>query len=183
MSRNSLRRCVGIVCEISVSIIPGAIQFAVMPRRPYSAAIAFVNAAIPPLLPAYADIAASPIAPAIDVMLIMRPYLLRSMWGRASLLKLYGTIILRCIIFCKKTGSDFKNMRISARPALFINTSMRLKFFCVSCISVSSASIAVRSNGIHSGSRPFFGSACNASRIANNFSWLRPVRTVCAPRL
>ena len=92
-SRNSLRRCAGIAWVTSVSITPGAIQFAVMPRRPYSAAIDLVNAAMPPLLPAYADIAASPVAPAIDVILIIRPYLLRNIWGRASLQRLYGTIM------------------------------------------------------------------------------------------
>ena len=75
-------------------------------------------------------------------------------------------------MFCKYTGSDFKNMRPSTLPALFTNTSMRLKFLYASCISVSSAPVAVKSNGMHSGSRVFlcFCSLYKLSRNANSFS-------------
>ncbi len=99
--RSCSRRAAGIFFAASVFITPGAMQFAVIPRRPYSAAMDFVNAATPPLVPAYAVIPASPVVPVMDVMLMMRPYSFFSMCGSACRHKLYGTMKFACTIFCK----------------------------------------------------------------------------------
>ena len=181
--RNCSRRADGIFLLASVLMTPGAMQFAVMPRRPYSAAMAFVKAATPPLVPAYAVIPASPVVPVMDVMLIMRPYSFFSMCGRACLHRLYGTIKFACIMFCKKFGSERRNRRPSTRLALFTTMSRRPNCFMVSWINDFVASAAVRSSGMHNGVGALLSLLINFSRNAVNFSWLRPVMTTCAPRL
>ena len=168
----------------SVSTMPGAMQFAVKnPRRPYSAAIDFVADTNAPLEAAYADIDASPVVPAIDVMLIIRPYLLRPIIGSDNLHRLYGTVKFTCIMCCMYVGSVFTTIFPSTIPALLINMSMRSpNFWVIVSISVCSACVAVKSNGIVNG----FGAALGLDAISFSdsvfsLSWLRPVKTTCAP--
>ena len=113
----------------SVSIRPGEMQFAVIkPRRPYSAVIDFVADTSAPFDAAYADMAASPVVSAMDVMLIILPYLFLSIWGRASLASWYGTSKFTCIMCCKCSGVVSASIFMSIIPALFIKMSMRLNF-------------------------------------------------------
>lgn len=110
---------------VSVSIMPGAIQFAVMPRRPYSVAIDFVADANAPLDAAYPDMPASPIYPAIDVIEMMRPYLFFNICGTAARIRLYGTVKLTCIIVFMYVESDFNNIHPLTMPALLTKMSSR----------------------------------------------------------
>ena len=142
---NSWRVFSGIFFAASVFITPGAIQFAVMPRLPYSAASDFVKDAKAPLVAAYAVVPASPNTPAIDVRFMIRPNSFFSMYGRALLLRLYGTIKFTIVMFCRYVMSDRINKRESNRAALFITMSMRPNFFAVSRARFFVASIAVRS--------------------------------------
>ena len=90
-------RASGILVTASVSMVPGATQFTVMLRRPYSTAIDFDAAASAPLDAAYADRPASPLWPAMDVILIMRPYLFFSICGSAACIIKYGVVKFMCI--------------------------------------------------------------------------------------
>ena len=147
----------------SVSIIPGATQFAVIPRRPYSVAIDFVADAKAHLDAAYADIPASPMYPAMDVIDIIRPYLLRTMCGTAARDRLYGTVKFTCIILLRYWLSDFSNIHPSTMPALFTNMS-NFPHVSITCfINVYSASIAVKSSGMQIGFGAFWLVATNLS--------------------
>lgn len=165
-------------------MIPGAMQLAVIkPRRPYSVAIDLVADANAPLEAAYADMEESPVVPAIDVMLIIRPYLFMLIIGNENLHKLYGIVKFVCIICCRYTGSVLAINRPSTIPALLINMSMRLlKCLTTVLINILSAFGVVKSNGTLKGEGEFLDfDEVNSFVKAFNLSELRPVKTTCAP--
>ena len=69
----SLPSCSGARFSSGVSIGPGAIAFAVIPKRPFSRAIVFVKAITPPFAAEYTAEPFEPTRPASEAMLTIRP--------------------------------------------------------------------------------------------------------------